>query len=259
MYRDRFDNVFDAVRRLVPHASVASTSTPISTSESMPSPLSAPASSSPSIMSILEFARLTLNDLKIATTVNSKGKESLKVVNEVCRQGSLMPLTSTKTVDTKFGQFEVMSAIVDSGATVPVMNPKTGRAYDVQESNASRRGVEYEVASGDVLACLGEKRMAVITAEGTLRGYSSQCAEVCGPLQAVRALLASKHAVCFGLGDGNDHLIINNESGEINRMRDDGVNFLQDFLIVPPEKIAEVMAELNEANEAASSFGRPGP
>ena len=101
--------------------------------------------------------------------------------------------------------------------------------------------------------------MAVITAEGTLRGYSSQCADVCGPLQAVRALLASKHAVCFGLGDGDDHLIINKESGEINRMRDDGVNFLQDFLIVPPDKIAEVMAEINEANEAASPFGRPGP
>ena len=46
---------------------------------------------------------------------------------------------------------------------------------------------------------------------------------------------------------------------EINRMRDDGVNFLQDFLIVPPDKIAEVMTEINEANEAASPFGRPGP
>ena len=184
---------------------------------------------------------------------------SVKVFNEVCRQGSLKPLVTTKTLDTKFGQFEVMSAIVDSGATVPVMNPKTGKAYDVQESNASRRGVEYEVASGDVLACLGEKRMAVITAEGTLRGYSSQCADVCGPLQAVRALLASKHAVCFGLGDGNDHLIINKESGEINRMRDDGINFLQDFLIVPPDKISQVMAEINAANEAASTFGRPGP
>ena len=65
--------------------------------------------------------------------------------------------------------------------------------------------------------------------------------------------------MCFGLGDGNDHLIINKESGEINRMRDDGINFLQDFLIVPPDKISQVMAEINAADEAASTFGRPGP
>ncbi len=79
------------------------------------------------------------------------------------------------------------------------------------------------------------------------------------PAPGVRALLASKHAVCFGLGDGSDHLIINKESGEINRMRDDGVNFLQDFLIVPPGKISQVMAEVNAANEAGSTFGRPVP
>ena len=63
-------------------------------------------------------------------------------------------------------------------------------------------------------------------------------------LQAVRALVASQHAVCFGLGAGDEHLIINKVTGEINAMRDDGVNYFQDLIIVPPEQLATVAAEL---------------
>ena len=213
---------------------------------------------------ILEFVRTTFQDLKNAAKKENSTRPSARIFNEVCRQGSLRPLAPAKTLDTKNGKFEVLSAIVDSGATIPVMSPETGEAYDLQESEASKLGVEYEVASGDTLPNLGEKKMAVMTAEGTLRGYTSQCADVSKPLQAVRALLESKHAVCFGLGDGDDHLVINKVSGEINRLRDDGINYLQDLLIVPPDKIEQVVKELNalrenhEHPEPASDFGRQG-
>ena len=74
--------------------------------------------------------------------------------------------------------------------------------------------------------------MAVLTTEGTLRGYETQVAEV--PLQSVRQLQATGHAVCFGVGaEGLDHLVINRLSGEINRCRDDGTNYIQDLLVVP--------------------------
>ncbi len=92
--------------------------------------------------------------------------------------------------------------------------------------------------------------MAVITKEGTLRGYQSQCALVSKPLSAVRSLVDSQHAVCFGLGDGNDHLIINKTSGEINRMRDDGINYYQDLLIVPPDRLDELLQEMKQAQTA---------
>ena len=75
--------------------------------------------------------------------------------------------------------------------------------------------------------------MAVLTAEGTIRGYGSRCAEVTKTLQSVRALVASGHAVCFGLGDGSEHVIFNKSIGETNNMRDDGINYLQDLLIAP--------------------------
>ena len=86
--------------------------------------------------------------------------------------------------------------------------------------------------------------MAVLTAEGTLRGYGSRCAEVTKTLQSVRALVASGHAVCFGLGDGTEHVIVNKATRETNAMRDDGINYFQDLFIVPPEDIERVAAEL---------------
>ena len=155
---------------------------------------------------------------------------------------------------------------MDSGATVPVMNPNTGASYDVIPASAN--GTEYEIASGDTLEDLGEKKMAVLTVEGTLRGYSTRCADVTKSLQAVRALVKSNHAVCFGLGEGEDHLIINKITGEINRMRDDGINYLQDLIIVPPDQVDQVASELaamqlsygnnNDGNGMEQSFGWQG-
>ena len=89
--------------------------------------------------------------------------------------------------------------------------------------------------------------MGVLTVEGTLRGYGSRCAEVTKALQSVRAFVASGHAVCCGLGDGSEHVIVNKATGETNAMRDDGVNYLQDLLVVSPEDIERVAAELAAA------------
>ncbi len=203
------------------------------------------------------------------------GRPSLMMFNEV-RKAGLCPVTDTSQdnsdsslqigngpIDTS--KWEVLMAVVDSGATVPVLHPKTGKAYSVEQSAASRAGVEYEMANGKTTPNLGQKRMAVLTEEGTLRGYSSQCADVSKALQSVRSAVASKHAVCFGLGpEGNDHLIINRESGEINRMIDDGTNYLQKLLVIPPDQINAVQAKLQELRqwqhppEVEAGFARPG-
>ena len=168
--------------------------------------------------------------------------KSLNMLNKVMRSGSLMPIIQSPELQTRLGKFEILIAVIDSGATVAVMNPSTGASYKIEEGSAN--GTEYEIASGDTLEDLGEKRMAVLTAEGTMRGYTSRCAEVTKSLQSVRALVNANHAVCFGLGDGHDHLIINKVTGEISRMRDDGVNYLQDLIIVPPDHVDDVAHQL---------------
>ena len=168
---------------------------------------------------------------------------ALKVLNPLTKNQSLKQVTQRKTVSSMGGEFEVLSSVVDSGATVPVMHPDDAADYELLESQASRDGVEYEVANLDTIPNLGEKKFAILTAEGTLRGYQTQCAETAKgkPLQAVRALVGSRHAVCFGLGENDDeHLIINKISGEVNRMRDDGINYLQDMLVVPQNRIEQV-------------------
>ena len=139
----------------------------------------------------------------------------------------------------------MLKAIIDSGATVPVIHPKVGRDYDLEESEASRAGVEYETANDDTVPNLGQKRMAVLTQEGTVRGYQSQCANVGKSLQSVRSMVKSKSAVCFGLGpDGNDHFIINRVSGEVNRIEDDGINYIQRLLIIPPDQVNAVQQKI---------------
>ena len=154
--------------------------------------------------------------------------------------------------------WEIMSAVVDSGATIAALTPEDGKGYPVEESAASKAGVEYEVANKDTLPALGQKKLAVITPEGSLRGYRSEVADVSGPLQSVRQLLGAKHCVLFGLGPNEEeHLIINKLTGEINRMRDDGTNYLQDLLVVPPDQLDKVVARM-QGGDPAAPFGRQG-
>ena len=46
-------------------------------------------------------------------------------------------------------------------------------------------------------------------------------------------------------------------------MRDDGINYLQDLLIIPPDKVDTVAGELmkmsQQGAEDGQGFGRPGP
>ena len=119
-------------------------------------------------------------------------------------------------------------------------------------------GVEYETAGGQSLANLGRKRLAVLTQEGTVRGYQSECAEVTKPLQSVRALLKNRHAVFFGLGEyGDQHMIINKDTGEIKYLEDDGVNYIQSLMVIPPDKIDQVQAKMQEMRNELP-FGRRG-
>ena len=98
--------------------------------------------------------------------------------------------------------------------------------------------------------------MVVLTPEGHLRGMAPACADVGDTLQSVRQLLGAKHCVLFGLGENEDeHLIINKLTGEVSRLRDDGVNYLQDLLIVPPDEILNVQRAIDEGQ---SPFMRPG-
>ena len=184
-------------------------------------------------------------------------KAGLKVLRQNLSVERLAPLTSkSRERPCAPNGWEVISACVDSGATITAIHPEDGKAYKVEESAASREGVTYATAGSEDLPNLGQKLMAVLTAEGTLRGFQSQVAEVSSPLESVRQLLGSKHCVLFGLGENEEeHLIVNKITGEVNRLRDDGVNYMHDMLVVPPDKVHEVQDAIARGE---SPFGRPG-
>ena len=144
------------------------------------------------------------------------------------RTQSLKPLT-------KSGDWEMIEAILDSGATATVFPPHVGRGYDVQPSDASKAGVRYEVANGDEIPNLGEKVVPVMTVEGSYRGVRAQIADVSKALQSVRALVRTGHMVIFGDGEpGNEqHYVLNKMTGETNMAIDDGINYLMRLFVVP--------------------------
>ena len=84
-----------------------------------------------------------------AMPVGRASRLSASMFSKLISGGSFTPVAQKSELQTRLGKFEVLSAIVDSEATVPVMNPSTGSKYDVVAGSAS--GTEYEIASGDTL------------------------------------------------------------------------------------------------------------
>ncbi len=134
-------------------------------------------------------------------------------------------------------KWEYVEAILDSGATVTVFPPNIGALYELIQGEAAKAGVTYEVANGEEIPNLGERLLAVMTAEGTTRGLRAQVADVSKPLQAVRQLTRTGHLVVFGDGpEGDDHYVLNRFTGERNEIKDDGINYLMGLYIMPPEE-----------------------
>jgi len=179
-------------------------------------------------------------DSNRASPAETSLRRALNILNEVRKEGiNAMP--------ERDDEWEQISVIIDSGASVPVMPPGMGKAYELEESEAFRRGTEYECANGQPIANLGQKRMPVVTAEGTLRGYTSQCADVSKPLQSVRHLVRTGHAVIF---DDQGSYICNKTTGELNAIVDDGINYSMPLWVVPP---ACIRALREQAAEAAAA------
>ena len=80
-------------------------------------------------------------------------KPGLKVLREMTQPERLAPLSGGERPRTPNG-WEVISAVVDSGATITALHPEDARDYKVEESEASRRGVTYGTAGKEDIANL---------------------------------------------------------------------------------------------------------
>ena len=100
--------------------------------------------------------------------------------------------------------------LVDSGASETVVPPHAVTAAEVVPSDASRRGVMYEVANGERIPNLGEKTFRAASEEGHVRDLRAQVADTKQPLMSMSKLVAAGNTVVFGPGGS----FIQDESGE---------------------------------------------
>ena len=85
------------------------------------------------------------------------------------------------------------------------------------EGNASRRGVEYEIANGVRIPNLGEKSFAGWTEEGMKRDITAQVCDVNKALLSVRKVVRAGNRVVF---DDAGSFIQDKRTGEKMWMKD---------------------------------------
>ena len=68
---------------------------------------------------------------------------------------------------------------------------------ETTEGNAYKRGVQYEVASGELIPNLGEKRFEAVNDAGVIRGMTAQVCDVSRALLSVKKAVQSGNRVVF--------------------------------------------------------------
>lgn len=138
----------------------------------------------------------------------------------------------------------MLSIAVDSGACQSVIDPEDVPEYEVTETAESRRGDNFNSATGEEIPNLGELKIPMVTREMSIRSMRFAAAPVKKPLGSVKSMNKANHIVLF---DEDGSFIMNKATGEVNMMREEDGNFILDVWAPPPHMNTE---------EAAASFHR---
>ena len=109
------------------------------------------------------------------------------------------------------GEWQEVEFAVDSGATETVLGEDMLPEVELKEGAASRRGVEYEVANGEKIPNLGEKKFRGVTEEGKSRNITAQVCDVNKALLSVKKVMSAGNRVVF---DSAGSYIEDKSSGE---------------------------------------------
>ena len=97
-------------------------------------------------------------------------------------------------------EWEELEMAVDSGASETVLGEEMLKSVETTEGAAYRRGVQYEVANGELVPNLGEKKFTCIGEDGKARGITAQVCEVNKALLSVRRMVQAGNRVVFDNG-----------------------------------------------------------
>ena len=93
--------------------------------------------------------------------------------------------------------WEEVEMAVDSGATETVVGEDMIKGVETRQGEATRRGVQYEVASGDLIPNLGEKSFLAYGEQGQVRAIKAQVCEVNKALLSVSRMVQAGNRVVF--------------------------------------------------------------
>ena len=116
-------------------------------------------------------------------------------------------------------EWEEIDMAVDSGATETVVGEDMITSVETREGSAYRRGVQYEVANGERVANLGEKKFVCYGDEGQERGMTAQVCDVNKALLSVKKMVKAGNRVVF---EPNGGYIENVNTGTRIDMNDKG-------------------------------------
>ena len=100
---------------------------------------------------------------------------------------------------------------VDNGASETIIGEEMLQSVQTKEGDASRRGIQYEVANGVQIQNLGEKRFKGHTIEGLARNLTAQVCEVNKALLIVKRVVQAGNKVVF---DADGSYIEDKSTGE---------------------------------------------
>jgi len=142
-------------------------------------------------------------------------KNELMIFRTIWPEG-LNPMTTK-------GGWEMIELAVDSGATETVVGEDMLKSIETKESWGSKKGVEYEVANGETIPNLGEKKFHGVTDNGITRNLTAQVCEVNKALLSVKKIISAGNRVTF---DEDGSFIEDKSSGEKMWLKDEGGMFL---------------------------------
>ena len=117
------------------------------------------------------------------------------------------------------GGWEEIMMYVDSGATETVVGENMLTSIEIKEGVFCRQGVRYEIANGETIPNIGEKRFKGVASDGSIKNITAQVCDVNKSLLSVSKAVKAGNKVVF---DDEGSYIQNKLTGEMTWLTEEG-------------------------------------
>ena len=194
------------------------------------------------MMAAMPKSPRTSTEMPLTAFIKSSRKESQKAKKKKKKmsdftmslegpeaEGELMEMRDDAKKSANVDGYRKVTAVVDSGATRPVIPPEILPEMEIVETEESKAGHSFRGAgkNGAPIPNMGEQNVIGFTMEGQRRAMKWTVAPVRKPLISVGKLVESGNEVVLG----KNPRIINQRNGQVTKLRKQGGVYLIDIWI----------------------------